>query len=199
MKSLVCERREKILDIKRRRGYILEILSLAEEHILISARLFITISCCLEYLLEVHLPIGILSNLSIVSDFRLCFWNRQWALSYLSCCSHLLDTFKQMNVIVLRCVPIKLVSAVFGRFLCDYAWWAASVHLPFAVALDKFRPLLLLLFHLLFNFTLLIYLPLAVADLPVSLSTRDYPLFTSSSSRPLCPPRIDRFTTPLLI
>lgn len=193
MKSLVCERRQKILDIKRRRGYILEILSLAEEHILISARLFITISCCLEYLLEVHLPIGILSNLSIVSDFRLCFWNRQWALSYLSCCSHLLDTFKQMNVIVLRCVPIKLVSAVFGRFLCDYAWRAASVHLPFAVALDEFR---LLLFHLLFDFTLLIYLPLSVADLPVSLSARDYSLFASS---PLCPPRIDRFTTPLLI
>lgn len=194
MKSLVCERRQKILDIKRRRGYILEILSLAEEQILIRAWLFITISCCLEYLLEVHLTVGILANLSIMSDFRLCFWNRQWTLAYFSCCSHLLDTFKQMNVIVLRCMPIKLISAVFGRFLCDYAWRAASVHLPFAVALDEFG---LLFFHLLFDLTLLIYLPLAVtADLPVSLSARDYPLFTSSL---LCPPGIDRFTAPLLI
>ena len=72
---LLGEMRKVFLQVKGRAGYIFEVFPLAEEQVFVSAWL-IPIGCRLQYLLEIHLYIGVLvlSGLGLIIYFRLCLW-----------------------------------------------------------------------------------------------------------------------------
>ena len=198
--SLIWEVRKVFLDIKRWVGNVLKVFSLAVKEVFICTRFF-SVCCCFQYLLKIHLYISILSYLTLIC-LRLCLGIGPSSLAYFGGCSHFLNAFQQMLVIVFRLtMPLLLFSLM---FLLSYdTRRTTSIHMPSTVVtLSDFWFLVSIfnffdLFFKSFNVPVLFInssLGFSIADFSVSLSLCYNLMYR------LLPPRLSSvflFLTPL--